>query len=337
MDDYQILFAPPSTHDFRVDNKDEYSYPRDQLWLKRSRACSIDLLLNFRDPWWNFDERCHYFRREHMERILRLIAPHSPRVRRFTLVCDKFAPVHAALLFTCAHGEKMKWLKTVELYRCNEYVDEHPRFYPSERAAPIPLLGGSVAPMLTRVCLAGVHVNWVRSLSPLRGLKTLELSYHSSDVRPSLIEFTAILRSSPELMSLSIIGSGPISAQKINSKPDNRPASNLSVICQLSSILSSINHTDAGLCFGNMPFVLALPDFPSRGLLCPALKDLSLRLIPGLVSGSIAKARDAAGLRLDTLSVYFADTISLGEHELRLARDHSNVVTIFGEEEKEAN
>ncbi|GJJ13042.1 hypothetical protein Clacol_007291 [Clathrus columnatus] len=187
-----------------------YDYTRDRLWLTRSRACPLDLMLYYRDVKWTFTEERHYFRPEHMEYILSLLEPHAWRIRRFTLVCDTFAPIHASLEFFSRKGETMSKLNILELYRCNEYVAEYPRFYPSHYAKPL-VLPLDKSP-LKRMILGGVHIDWdcwCKS-EALRHLDTLDISYHSPDARPSLDAFVETLRASPNLKTLSVIGSGPV-------------------------------------------------------------------------------------------------------------------------------
>lgn len=187
-----------------------HDYARDRLCLTRSRACALDVILCYRDPLWTFTEERHYFRREHMEHILSLLEPHAWRIRRFTLICDTFAPIHASLEFFSRKGDIMRKLSILELYRCNEYVAEYPRFYPLRYAKPL-ALPLDRAP-LKRIILAGVHVDWNHHCKSeaLRYLETLDISYLSQDTRPSLEAFIDTLRASPYLRTLSVIGSGPL-------------------------------------------------------------------------------------------------------------------------------
>jgi hypothetical protein len=76
------------------------------------------------------------------------------------------------------------------------------------------------------------------------------------------------------------------------------------------------------------------PSTPSR-LPCPALRELSLQLMPGLGVGAVAKARAAAGMRLDALSIHFGDKIS--DQELALAQCHSKEVKFFGQSAEDSD
>lgn len=402
------------------DEEYDYTYARDSLWLERSRACPLDLVMCYRDPSWTFNEEKHYFRREHMDVILSKLLPHVGRIRRFTLICDTFAPLHATLQFLEKEGSRMVALETLELYRCNEYAAEYPRFSPMALADPIPLLGGYSPPKLTRVILAGVHVDWTNSKDAFSDLKYLELTYHSKDVRPSLTDFTDILERSPNLEELTIIGSGPVSAPvtfppTIVASPENecvllRDVTPLSLsrvrtikigyyepqdallLLQLvdapgttdlvikdiygpsensvaagNSILYTLAHPEAKLfpsltslslegmraiqeaitaCFLNFKeiqtlsldsvsqeFLPVLSELhPDGKLLCPELKRLSLRLLPNEGVGHLAEVRAKAGIPLESLMVYYRDSIR--DEDIQLARRHSDV-GLFGQAEED--
>ncbi|KIJ56354.1 hypothetical protein M422DRAFT_41075 [Sphaerobolus stellatus SS14] len=403
----------PSWYDPNSDEEYDYSYTRDCFWLERSRACPLDLVMSYRDMSWTFNEEKHYFRQEHMENILSIIAPHAHRIRKFILLCDTFSPLHAALRFLEREGPKMKALETLELYRCNAYVAEYPRFTPSALAKSIPLLGGCAAPKLTRVVLAGVHVDWDASKVPLSNLRSLELNYHPRDVRPSLHEFADILRRSPNLHELNIIGSGPVSTTiasqespcillsssvspihlshihtfkfgyyqaqdallllqlvdapntvDLTIKDLSRPAEDdvaggssilhliahpeTKVFSRLTSLslenvkaapesISASLHTVSSLHTLSLEAVskeslaiLADPDFSAEGKLpCPALKRLTLRLMPNEGVGCLSKVRADAGFPIEYLSIYFRDEVD--EQDILLARRHS-IVDLYKEE-----
>jgi hypothetical protein len=73
---------------------------------------------------------------------------------------------------------------------------------------------GNLLPSLRHLKLQGVHVDWstlgqVLCQRANASLTSLELDYHSRDVRPSLEEFHQILTASHQLETLSISGSGP--------------------------------------------------------------------------------------------------------------------------------
>lgn len=78
--------------------------------------------------------------------------------------------------------------------------------------------GGKVVnplPRLNNVVLSGVHVHWplLPQILPCpmetRGMRTLELSYHCDEVRPTVSEFRAIVERCPNLFSLRVNVSGP--------------------------------------------------------------------------------------------------------------------------------
>ena len=71
------------------------------------------------------------------------------------------------------------------------------------------LVAGS-APLLTRLVLCGVHVDWNQPwIASASNLIHLELAFHPEDVRPSWAQFASILRGASALEKLSLRRSGP--------------------------------------------------------------------------------------------------------------------------------
>lgn len=69
------------------------------------------------------------------------------------------------------------------------------------------------APNLKEAVFWGIHIDW-EGAAPnfLRGLRVLELSYLTKDVRPSYSTFAQIVKSSPELRTLTLTLAGPVLA-----------------------------------------------------------------------------------------------------------------------------
>ena len=113
-------------------------------------------------------------------------------------------------------------LEVFQLYH-HEETDEHLKFQPAEfREQPFTLFNGN-APRLNAVAFWGVHLPWTEEGAPfLKGLVDLELAYHAVDVRPSFRDFARILRSSPDLPTLTLSLSCP------EEPPTEWPASFLS-------------------------------------------------------------------------------------------------------------
>ncbi|KAF8441102.1 hypothetical protein L210DRAFT_3479592 [Boletus edulis BED1] len=93
-------------------------------------------------------------------------------------------------------------LTTLELYYYEDTVNPVAFHHPT-------LFAGS-APMLTRIVLWRVHVDWDQPwVASASNLTDLELAYHAEDVRPSWAQFSTILRSASVLQKLSLCQSGP--------------------------------------------------------------------------------------------------------------------------------
>jgi len=118
-------------------------------------------------------------------------------------------------------------LEYLALSRCNEFASFSPDFYPesmkeesfftpNDCIVPVQYCN-TLLPNLRHLKLQGVHVHWsMLNLMLTRqndvSLVSLELDYHSYDVRPSLEEFRQLLSSNPQLEMLKIRGSGPFAS-----------------------------------------------------------------------------------------------------------------------------
>jgi len=184
---------------------------RTLTWLSRSKTYPLDILLDFRDPDWDWEEEeTHGFRWADMEAVLSLLLPTAARWRTVELFTDTWAPIFAFLLHTRTVGASLNRLEKLHLARCNAYFARKGQvFEPSELGQHLPLFGGAdaVAPRLREVMLTGVHIDW--SAPPLSNLTKLELKYQAADVMPTVAHFTQILAASPNLEVLAIVGRGP--------------------------------------------------------------------------------------------------------------------------------
>ncbi|KII85633.1 hypothetical protein PLICRDRAFT_116249 [Plicaturopsis crispa FD-325 SS-3] len=211
-------------------------------YLHLSRDASLDILIDARDPDWDYSETevpdacCTYqhpFPSSLMDDALALLTPHVTRWRSLTILTDTYAPMYAALQrlggpLSPLGSEPMR-LETLSLMRCNEYAAHASQFTPAPFKDPgcFPFQGlfprtpggelavptESVLPNLRSVTLCGVHVNWqaLPHLIPSsHGLDALNLSFHAEEVRPSAGEFRDVLRMCPELRSLTVRVSGPV-------------------------------------------------------------------------------------------------------------------------------
>ncbi|KAF5347545.1 hypothetical protein D9757_014299 [Collybiopsis confluens] len=179
-------------------------------WLERSKAHPLDMLLDFRDEDWAWEEENHILTLDWTHLIFSAILPHAKRWRHIELFTDTWAPIHTFLDLTRDLAD-LPFLKSVALSRCNAYFARKGEcFKPIELREPIPLFGGAQQlPSLRELSLVGVHVDWQRSSSSLVNLSELEFKFHAYDVMPSLDRFREILAACPELERLSIVGWGP--------------------------------------------------------------------------------------------------------------------------------
>ncbi|KAG6379402.1 hypothetical protein JVT61DRAFT_11870 [Boletus reticuloceps] len=138
-----------------------------------------------------------------------MLIPHIHRWRTIKVTASEYHHMYAFLSAVSDHSvPAAPQLTTLELYhdkdRRNLVAFQHPRM-----AKHLTLFAGS-APLLTRIVLWGVHVDWNQPwVASASNLTDLELAYHAEDVRPSWAQFSTILRSASVLQKLSLCQSGP--------------------------------------------------------------------------------------------------------------------------------
>ncbi|TFK19761.1 hypothetical protein FA15DRAFT_600902 [Coprinopsis marcescibilis] len=209
-------------------------------YLALSRLHPLDILVDARDPDWDFAEEdvtvslmgevYHPpFSASHMEKVFQLLLPHLPRWRTLSILTDTWAPMHSALhtINTTIITQRAPMLESLTLMRCNDFVSFSSDFQPAALKSPAFLAPpdgtdveslhsetASILPRLKHLSLRGVHVHWASlgaALSTSRtGLYSLDLGSHCSDIRPSSPEFHHLLTSNPRLRKLIVSGSGPI-------------------------------------------------------------------------------------------------------------------------------
>ncbi|KAF8883817.1 hypothetical protein BD779DRAFT_810564 [Infundibulicybe gibba] len=250
---------------------------RTVAFLLRSRSHPLDLLLDFRDPEWDWEEDTHPFSWKDMEAVLRLLFTHVKRWRHFELLTDTWAPIFTFLWYS-RRITTVPMLQTISLSRCNAYfASKGQRFQPASLKQPIPLFGGVALDGLREVTLSGVHLDWAQS--PLQNLTSLELKYHASDVMPTLAQFTDILAACPDLQRLSIIGWGP----RLPEGAHGTPISDMlgSGKPHVGKILHMPHLTDFSFGFIDIDYameLLSLFTFPALRTL--SLEDLAASLTP---------------------------------------------------------
>ncbi|KXN91579.1 hypothetical protein AN958_00372 [Leucoagaricus sp. SymC.cos] len=210
------------------------------LYLSRSQVYPVDILIDARDPSWSFgdaepDNPFHCaagvywppFSPQHMLDVMNSLLPHIHRWRSLEILTDVWAPMFIALdsINPFLMSQSAPRLEYLALSRCNEFASFSPNFYPqSMRDRPLLSLDDRITPAqplshllpsLRHLKLQGVHVEWsmlgqILSQRTNASLTSLELDFHSRDIRPTLEEFHQILASSSQLETLSISGSGPV-------------------------------------------------------------------------------------------------------------------------------
>jgi hypothetical protein len=180
-----------------------------EIYLAHSNPYPLDIIIDLRDPEWDWNEESHTATGDAVVPIVRLLLQHSSRWRRFEMLTDNWAPIFAFLFYTKAKITA-PLLEVLSLSRCNAYLAaQGQNFQPGHLAKPMSLLGGgeSALDSLSTVTLVGVHIDW--NYTVLKNLKRLEFKYHSRDVMPTPEQFRCILNSCPGLLNLSIVGWGP--------------------------------------------------------------------------------------------------------------------------------
>ncbi|CAA7269703.1 unnamed protein product [Cyclocybe aegerita] len=183
---------------------------RTKTYLTRSGTYPLDILVDVRDPDWDWNEDAHRATWQVMVPFVRLLVAHIHQWRKFEMLSDTWVPIFTLLFYTKT-VTAAPLLETLSLSRCNAYMAARGQiFHPSVLRDALPLLGGhaSSTRKLRRVTLVGVHTIWTDTV--LRNLTHLEFKYHSSDVMPTAEAFGAILGGCPHLTELSIVGWGPI-------------------------------------------------------------------------------------------------------------------------------
>lgn len=218
---------------------------RIHTYLQRSWPVPLIIYLDLRDPSWSFDtsELSHPFHPSYMSQLLDLLLPHLSRWENIEVLSDTWKPLYI-FMQRCQldsirgmpneHTMEASMLRRLSLRRCNAYFSlEGKQFLPLDREEPISLFH-NVAPLLHDVSLSGVHVSWTSGL--FRNLSALELSYHAKEVLPSRPEFVDILKASPNLERLAIVGWG------VRSVEENSPPSRL----EQSIVLPRLRHLIIG-------------------------------------------------------------------------------------------
>ncbi|KAJ7314200.1 hypothetical protein DFH08DRAFT_972950 [Mycena albidolilacea] len=171
---------------------------------------SLDILLDFHDLDWDWDEETHEFLGSDMEAVLCLLVPTTSWWGSIELLTETWAPIFTLLLHTRTIGGSLAQLKSLHLECCTVYFAHRGQiFEPAALGQYLPLFGGEEVVMLRlrEVTLMGVHINW--HVPPFSNLTKLELKNQAADVMPTIAELTEILVPSPNLEAVAIVECGP--------------------------------------------------------------------------------------------------------------------------------
>jgi len=207
------------------------SFKLARLFLARSSTAPLDIMVDARDPEWDFSEYDvstagstpglddedeseykHPFTQGHMHAAMQMLLPHLNRTRSLAIFTDRWTPMQIALDSLSRDAPRVPMLESLILMRCNEFAAYTPDFIPQECGVHwlLPFgnhTGGPALPRLERLILSGVHVKW-KSLPALlpqqTRLRHLELTYHCSDVRPNKAELHSLFSVCSQLEELNI-------------------------------------------------------------------------------------------------------------------------------------
>ncbi|KAG7441540.1 uncharacterized protein BT62DRAFT_483439 [Guyanagaster necrorhizus] len=182
--------------------------------LSLSRNQPLDILIDARDPDWDFSEpsvepECHYtppFSYQHMMTVMAMLHPHIHRWRSFSILTDTWFPMHVALLYL--NNAPAPLLESLTIMRCNDYISHASEFQPTALNTPFAL--DPRTNCLRTLTLRGVYAEWP-SLNVLHDLEVLEITSLSSNVRPSKADMYGILSAcAPRLRKLRLMNdAGP--------------------------------------------------------------------------------------------------------------------------------
>ncbi|KAF8133312.1 hypothetical protein EV363DRAFT_1416343 [Boletus edulis] len=177
--------------------------------LERSKSLPIDITISYGD----LDKYKDDFEPPSdadLEILFAMLIPHIHRWRTIKVTASEYHHMYAFLSAVSDPSvPAAPQLTTLELYHYEDTGNldafQHPRM-----ANHLTLFAGS-APLLTRIVLWGVHVDWDQPwIASASNLTDLQLGCHAEDVRPSWAQFSTILRSASVLQKLSLRQSEPI-------------------------------------------------------------------------------------------------------------------------------
>ncbi|KAF8441057.1 hypothetical protein L210DRAFT_3539010 [Boletus edulis BED1] len=201
-----VALSTPSIWTTIVVTPGEHSpYEPVSTLLERSKSLPIDITVSYSDLEDDFEPPSD----ADLDILFAMLIPHIHRWRTIKVTVSEYHHMYAFLSAVSDPSvPAAPQLTTLELYHYEDIGNldafQHPRM-----ANHLTLFAGS-APLLTRVVLWGVHVDWDQPwVASASNLTDLQLAYHAEDIRPSWTQFSTILRSASVLQKLSLRQSGP--------------------------------------------------------------------------------------------------------------------------------
>ncbi|KAF8432691.1 hypothetical protein L210DRAFT_3650159 [Boletus edulis BED1] len=173
-------------------------YPRVSTLLERSKNLPIDIIVSYGD----LDKHEDAPSDADLEILFPMLISHIHRWRTIKVMASEY---HMYEFLSAVSGHSVPaapQLTTLELY---DYEDTDNR-----DTFQHPTLFAGSAPLLTRIVLWRVHVDWDQPwVASASNLTDLALAYHAEDAHPSWAQFSTILRGASVLQKLSLCQSGP--------------------------------------------------------------------------------------------------------------------------------
>ncbi|KIJ10885.1 hypothetical protein PAXINDRAFT_138199 [Paxillus involutus ATCC 200175] len=259
-----VAFSTPSLWTYiAVSPEARPPYRHVSILLERSKSLPIDIFIDCEPDEDSVSKDEDRPSEADVKSLFALLIPHVHRWRSMHVEASSYKHVYAFLTAVSDPSVALaSQLRTLRLYHCDD-EEEFASF-----AKHFTLFGGS-APSLKWLALSGVHVDWSQGwLASASNLVTLELAYHTEDVRPSWTAFTTILRGAPALETLILYLSGPSGdlAQWVIEPNPAHTGGDLNAPIQLLKL------TDLDLALHSPTYASGL----LRKLYIPALKGLTL-------------------------------------------------------------
>jgi hypothetical protein len=153
-----------------------------------------------------FEDETKQLSLEELDQILDLLEPAISHWGKFIFHTSSYKYVHVVM----SRLQKLPAAPCLESFQVHIYEEwDDIILIPEDKKRYLPFHGQ--APNLKEAVFWGIHIDWEHALPNfLRGLRDLELSYLTNDVRPTYAEFAEIIKNSPALRTLTLSLAGPL-------------------------------------------------------------------------------------------------------------------------------